>query len=189
MSILDRLLPVEQRRPRLVAALVVSSVLLGILAVRATVTTYAPDGQQADPAQREALMERTTRLVSQVMSYNAATAEKDIAAAKEVMTESMQDDYDRTLPSADDRKRQADSGIKVDARIARLDRAQTRPCPLIACAVGLVSMTEDAATVLVFVNQYATAKSTKNAVVNPTWEIVEMVKRDGSWIIAQMEAP
>ena len=50
-------------------------------------------------------------------------------------------------------------------------------------------MTDDEATVLVFVNQYATAKSTKNAVVNPTWAIIEMVKRDGGWVIARMQAP
>jgi hypothetical protein len=105
------------------------------------------------------------------------------------MTESMQADYDRTLPSAADRKRQAKSGIKVDARIARLDGVQSSPCPLPACAVGVVSMTAEKATVLVFVNQYATAKSTKNAVVNPTWEIIRMVKRDGEWVIAEMEAP
>lgn len=188
-GIVDRLLPPERRRRRLVGALLVASVLLGILTVRASLTSYGPDGQQAAPAQREALMKRTSQLASQVMSYSAAKAEDDIAAAKGVMTESMQADYDRTLPSVADRKRQAKSGIKVDARIARLDNLQASPCPIVACAVGIESMTADEATVLVFVNQYATAKSTKNAVVNPTWEIIRMVKRDGEWIIARMDAP
>lgn len=188
-GILDRLLPAERRRRRLVGALVVASAVLAVLVVRASVTTYGPDGQQAATAERTELMKRTTQLATQVMSYNAATIEDDIAAAKEVMTESMQADYDRTLPSAVDRKRQAKSGIEVDARMARLDGSQQSPCPLPTCAVGVVSMTADEATVLVFVNQYATAKSTKNTVVSPTWEIVRMVKRDGDWVIARMEAP
>lgn len=188
-AIVDRLLPPERRRRRLVWALVVASVLLALLATQATLTTYGPDGEQASAAQRAALMKRTSQLAAQVMSYNAATAEKDIASAKAVMTESMQADYDRTVPSAADRKRQAKSGIKVDARVSRLDGSQASRCPLPACAIGVVSMTEKEATVLVFVSQYATAKSTKNTVVNPTWEIITLVKRDGDWVIAQMTAP
>lgn len=188
-SSVDRLLPPARRRRRLIAALALALLLLGVLATRATVTTYGPDGQQAAPSERTALMTRTSQLASQVMSYRASTAERDIAAAKEVMTESMQADYDRTLPSAADRARQVKSGIVVDARVARLDGSQTGRCPAVACAVGVVSMTDDEATVLVFVNQYATAKSTKNAVVNPTWEIIDLVRQDGDWVIAQMEAP
>jgi hypothetical protein len=180
---------VSTRRRGLIAALAVALVLLGVLAVRASMTTLGPDGQQADVSKREALMNRTTRLAAQVMTYKAATAEKDIAAAKSVMTDSMQADYDRTLPSAKDRSRQAASGVKVEARISRIDGAPAGPCPLIACAVGIVSMTEDEASVLVFVNQYATAKSTDNVVVSPTWELIRMVKRDGEWIIARMDAP
>ena len=177
------------RRRGLIVALVLALLLLGVLVVRASLTTLGPDGQQADVGRREALMNRTTRLAAQVMSYNAATVEKDIGAAKSVMTDSMQADYDRTLPSPADRSRQAASGVKVQARIARVDGAPAGSCPLIACAVGIVSMTEDEARVLVFVNQYATAKSTKNVVVSPTWELIRMVERDGEWIIARMDAP
>jgi hypothetical protein len=188
-DILERLLPPEVRRRRLIGALVVASVLLGVLVFGATATSFGPDGQQASRTERAELMKRASELISQVMSYNAATAEDDIAAAKSAMTESMQDDYDRTLPSAADRKRQANSGIKVVARVARIDGVEKHPCPLKACAVGVASMTEDEATVLVFVNQFATATSTKNAVLSPTWEIIRMVKRDGDWVIARMEAP
>lgn len=188
-DILARLLPPERRRARLIGALVIASVLLGFLVFRAATSSYGPDGQQASRTERAALMKRASELASQVMSYNAATVEDDIVAAKSVMTESMQADYDRTLPSAADRKRQANSGIKVVARVARLDGVDKHPCPLQACAVGVESMTEDEATVLVFVNQFATAKSTKNAVLSPTWEIIRMVKRDGDWVIARMDAP
>jgi len=188
-SIVDRLLPPTRRHRHLIIALAISLLLLGGLAAHATVTTYGPDGQQAAASERTSLMRRTSQLASQVMSYRAATAERDIAAAKELMTGSMQADYDRTVPPAADRARQVKSGIVVDARIARLDGSPNGRCPVVACAVGVVSMTDDEATVLVFVNQYATAKSTKNAVVNPTWEIVDLVKQDGNWVIAQMEAP
>jgi hypothetical protein len=50
-------------------------------------------------------------------------------------------------------------------------------------------MSSDKATVLVFVNQHASAKSTRNTVVNPTWEVIHLVRRDGTWLIDRMEAP
>ena len=185
-------------KSRLKLLLLVSGLVLVVLGTRAATTKYDPRGQQASPAARAALTARASTMAAQVMSYNAETAESDIAAAKDLMTESMQADYDRTLPPEADRKRQAKSKVKIDARVSRLDgvpakggdkRRLTRHCPRPACAVGIVSMTSDKAEVLVFVNQYATAASTKNTLVNPTWEIIRLVRRDGRWLIDEMEAP
>ena len=187
---IDRVLPPAQRRRRLVWLLLISLVLLLVLATRAATTTYGPDGQQALSEARRALMGRTSTLTAHVMSYDAATAENDIAANKVHMTEQMQADYDRTLPSFAARRRQVKSGVKIAARISRIDGVNNRKkCAPSTCAIGVVSMTSHDAKVLVFVDQYATAKSTKNAVVNPTWEIVRVVRRDGAWVIAGMQAP
>jgi len=170
--------------------LVLSLVALIALVVRASTTRMDPYGQDESGSDRAAVMTRAMALATQAMSYNAATAEADIAAAKDHMTERMRDDYDRTLPPAVDRKRQLTSGIKVVARVSRLDGGNPRSrCPRAACAVGISSLTSDAATVLLFVNQYATAKTTKNTVINPTWEVLRLVRRDGEWVIAGMEAP
>lgn len=191
-SLLNRLLPPDRRRARLRMLLATASVALLILTAHAATTRFDPRGQQASPSARAALMTRASALTAQVMSYRAASAENDIAAAKSLMTESMQADYDRTLPPLADRNKQVKSGIKVDARVSRLDGASMKKqkrCPQPACAVGIVSMTADEATVLVFVNQYATASSTKNTLLNPTWEIVRLVRQDGRWLIDGMEAP
>jgi hypothetical protein len=124
------------------------------------------------------------------MSYRAATAEKDIAASKDQMTARMRGDYDRTLPPASGRVEQTKAGVRIRARVARLDGGDVRqPCPKAACAVGITSLTGDEATVVLFVNQYATAKTTKNALVNPTWEVMRLVRRNGTWLIDHMEAP
>jgi hypothetical protein len=177
-------------RRRLVWLLALSFVALVALTVRASTSHTDPSGQSQSASDRQAVMNRATELATQAMSYKAATAEADIAAAKDHMTEQMREDYDRTLPAAADRKRQLKSGIKVIARVSRLDGGNTlKACPRTACAVGISSLTSDRATVLLFVNQYATAKSTKNTVINPTWEVLRLVRRDGQWIIAGMEAP
>jgi hypothetical protein len=188
--VIDRVFPPEQRRRRLVWLLALSLVALTALTVHASTTTTDPYGQNASASDRSAVMKRASELATQAMSYNAATAEADIAAAKDHMTGPMRDDYDRTLPPASARKRQVKSGIRVEALVSRLDGGNTRkPCPRAACAVGISSLTSDRATVLLFVNQYATAKSTKNTVINPTWEVLRLVRRDGDWVIAGMEAP
>ncbi|HUQ00545.1 MAG TPA: hypothetical protein VM093_08810 [Aeromicrobium sp.] len=187
---IDRLLPPEQRRPRLVWLLAASLALFAILTVHASTTQTDPYGQNASASDRREVMDRAAELATQAMSYDAATAEADIAAAKDHMTGPMRDDYDRTLPPRADRERQVKSGIKVAAFVSRLDGGNPRKeCPRAACAVGISSLTSDRATVLLFVNQYATAKSTKNTVVNPTWEVIRLVRRDGEWLIAGMEAP
>lgn len=187
---INRLFPPEQRRRRLVWLLVAATLALTALTVHASTTSTDPYGQNQSAPDRAAVMTRATALARQAMSYNAASAEADIAAVKEQMTDRMRDDYDRTLPPASARKKQLKSGIKVVALVARLDGGDVRkPCPRAACAVGISSLTSDTATVLLFVNQYATAKSTKNTVINPTWEVLRLVRRDGEWIIAGMEAP
>lgn len=187
---IDRLFPPDRRRRRLSVLLALALLLLVVLTVRASTTTYDPRGEQASPAARAAVLTKATAWTTQVMSYNAATSEKDIAAAKALMTDELQGEYESTLPRAADRARQAKSRVKVDARISRLDGISAqRRCPRQACAIGLISLTDDRASVLVFVNQYASASSTKETVLNPTWQVMRLVRRDGDWVIAGLEAP
>lgn len=178
------------RRRVLGTLLALALVLLTFLVIRASTTTYDPRGEQASPAARATVLRQATAWVTQVMTYNAATSEKDIAAAKALMTDELQAEYESTLPPAAERKDQAKSGVKVDARVSRLDGLSAqRRCPPSACAIGLISLTEDRASVLVFVNQYASASATKKTVLNPTWQVMRLVRRDGHWLIAGLEAP
>ena len=154
----------------------------------------APSGELTAAGSRAAIMEHSVDLAQTVMSYQAASAEKDIAAAKKLMTPAMQKDYEKTLPGEDKRKEQADLGIKVDAEVAPLSEEgakaaeEGKACVDEDCAASIISATEESAKVLLFVNQSATAPKTKNTVVSPTWEVLTLVKDDGGWLISEMKA-
>ncbi|MEU0313712.1 hypothetical protein [Nocardioides sp. NPDC006273] len=161
---------------------------------RASKDDVAPGGELTAAGSRAAIMEHSVGLAQTVMSYQAASAEKDIAAAKKLMTPAMQKDYEKTLPGEDKRKEQADLGIKVDAQVAPLSEdgakaaEEGKACVDEDCAASIISATEDTASVLLFVNQSATAPKTKNTVVSPTWEVLTLVKDDGGWLISEMRA-
>lgn len=154
----------------------------------------APGGELTAAGSRAAIMEHSVGLTQTVMSYQAASAEKDIAAAKKLMTPGMQKDYEKTLPGEDKRKEQAKLGIKVSAQVAPLSEEgakaaeKGKACIDEDCAASLISATEDEAEVLLFVNQSASAPKTKNTVVSPTWEVLTLVKEDGGWLISEMKA-
>lgn len=176
-----------------VLVLVAGGVLL--LAVdMASNDDVAPGGELTAAGSRAAIMEHSVDLAQTVMSYQAASAEKDIAAAKKLMTPAMQKDYEKTLPGEDKRKEQADLGIKVDAEVAPLSEGgakaaeEGKACVDEDCAASIISATEESAKVLLFVNQSASAPKTKNTVVSPTWEVLTLVKDDGGWLISEMKA-
>ncbi|GGR41047.1 hypothetical protein J2S40_001780 [Nocardioides luteus] len=154
----------------------------------------APGGELTAAGSRAAIMEHSVGLTQTVMSYQAASAEKDIAAAKKLMTPGMQKDYEKTLPGEDKRKEQAKLGIKVSAQVAPLSEEgakageKGKACIEEDCAASIISATEDEAEVLLFVNQSASAPKTKNTVVSPTWEVLTLVKEDGGWLISEMKA-
>jgi len=154
----------------------------------------APNGELTAAGSRAAIMEHSVDLAQTVMSYQAASAEKDIAAAKKLMRPAMPNDYEKTLPGEDKRKEQADLGIKVDAEVAPLSEEgakaaeEGKACVDEDCAASIISATEESAKVLLFVNQSATAPKTKNTVVSPTWEVLTLVKDDGGWLISEMKA-
>jgi len=168
--------------------------LLWLAADMASKDDVAPSGELTAAGSRAAIMEHSVDLAQTVMSYQAASAEKDIAAAKKLMTPAMQKDYEKTLPGEDKRKEQADLGIKVDAEVAPLSEEgakaaeEGKACVDEDCAASIISATEESAKVLLFVNQSATAPKTKNTVVSPTWEVLTLVKDDGGWLISEMKA-
>jgi len=164
----------RQRRQLFAVILGVSFIILAVMAHRASIDRFDPHGQMASAAARAAVQQRATTLATLAMSYDAATAQKDIVRVEYLMTPDMRAEYERTLPDSADRHKQSDTGVKVVAKVIR---------------AGVMSLTKDDATVLVFVNQRASAKSTKKVLESPTWEILRMVRQDGDWLLSGMEAP
>jgi Mce-associated membrane protein len=165
---------VRRRRQILAAVLAVALVLLVFLSYRASADRYDPDGQAIAGGERNAVLARAKMLATQAMSYDSASATADVAKAEQNMTPEMRAEYERTLPSPSDQRKQASTGAKVVATVVR---------------AGLISVTEDEASVLVFVNQQASAKSTKKILESPTWEIIQLVRSGGEWLLSGMESP
>lgn len=157
------------------------------LAVRhANGSDVAPDGELASAGARAAILVQAERMTETVMSYRAAHAEEDIAAAQRLMTPAMRKKYEASLPPAADRPQQAKMKVTVTAKVASLSGKDG--CEGEDCAAALVSATRHRATVLVFVDQDATAKSSKGTVASPTWELVTLVKHGDTWLIDDMAA-
>ncbi len=165
---------VLRRRQLLAAVLAVALVLLAFLSYRASTDQYDPDGQAIVGRERAAVLARAKTLAAQAMSYDSASATTEVAKVEQNMTPDMRAEYERTLPSPSDREKQASTGAKVVAKVVR---------------AGLISLTEDEASVLVFVNQQASAKSTRKVLESPTWEIIQLVRSGGEWLLSGMEAP
>ena len=179
------------KSPLLVTAALVVLVLLAgaglVVAVHhASGDPVAPDGELSSAAARAGIMAEAGTLTKTAMSYRAAHADDDIAAAEKLMTPAMRKKYEAELPPAADRATQAKENVAVTAAIASLSGKAT--CQSDDCAVSIVSATEDRARVLVFVDQNATAASSKHSVASPVWELLTLVKRDGSWLIDDMAA-
>jgi Mce-associated membrane protein len=164
----------RQRRQLLIAVLAVTLVLLGILARHAGTDRYDPDGQATARGERADVVARAKTLAAQAMSYDSGSAATDIAKVEQNMTPEMRVEYERTLPSSVDREKQASTGAKVVAKVVR---------------AGVISLTDDEASVLVFVNQQASAKSTRKILESPTWEIIQLVRSGDEWLLSGMDAP
>ena len=158
---------------------------LGMAVKRAGDSQVAPDGELASPAERAGIMARAGAMTATAMSYRAAEAEGDIAAAEKLMTPAMRKKYAADLPPESQRPEQARMKVTITATISSLSGSK-KACVADDCAVSIVSATEDRARVLVFVDQNATAASSAHSVASPQWELVTLVKRNGTWLIDDM---
>lgn len=144
----------------------------------------APDGELASAAVRAGIMAQAGAMTETAMSYRAAEADADIAAAEKLMTPAMRKKYEADLPPQDQRAEQARMKVTIKASVASLSGKTA--CQSDDCAVSIVSATPDRARVLVFVDQNATAASTTHSVASPKRELLTLVKQDGTWLIDDM---
>lgn len=167
--------------------LVVAAVVALCLAVRhADADPVAPDGELSSAAARAGIAARAATLAETAITYRAVRADQDIAAAERLMTPRMRQKYKQSLPPAADRPQQAEMNVAVRGTVASVSGKDS--CRSDDCAVGIVSATADRARVLVFIDQTATAKGSKDSVASPTWELLTLVKQDGTWLIDDLTA-
>lgn len=175
----------------LAVLILVAGAGLGFAVQRAASDDVAPNGELIDDGARSSLMVESAEMTETVMSYRAAKASGDVAEAKKLMTARMREDYDETLPSADKVDEQAKMKLKVTGQVPALPKPgeQAPPggeCEEPTCAVSVMSMTRDDATVLVFVNQSAAGQGNDNTVFSPSWQVLELVREDGTWLLDKM---
>ncbi|WP_017936365.1 hypothetical protein [Nocardioides sp. Iso805N] len=144
----------------------------------------APDGELSSATARAEIMAQAGKLAATAMSYRAAQADQDIAAAEKLMTPAMRKKYERGLPPAADRAQQAKAKVTVKASVASLSGKDG--CQGGDCAVSIVSAAEDRARVLVFVDRAATSTNSKDSVASPTWALLTLVNQGGGWLIDDM---
>lgn len=170
--------PVVERhwsaRPELAIVLVVLIVAAAALTVvagrHAWDSTTPPDGQITSEATRAVLLDEASTATAKVLSYHAATFDKDSAAAERLMTASMKAQYLKTLGQV--RSSVAKYGLNLTADVV---------------AIGMISATSQEVKALAFVNQSTTAKDSKNTQVDQVRALVTMQHTASGWRISDIK--
>lgn len=155
----------------LVVLLVAAGVLCGLAVHQVRQSPVTEDGTVTSEASRAVLLDETGKMVQKVLSYRAKSFESDVAAARKLMTPSMRSQYADTLAKV--RKKVQSKGLNLKATTE---------------SSGIVSMTEQQAEVLVFVNQTTTAKGSKATQLNENRVLVTVTRTDGAWRISKLHA-
>lgn len=162
-------------RPLLVGPLVLLLVLAVVVLVSVVHHQWhrdvAPDGQVTSEATRAVLMDDASRMTATVLSYHAASFDKDSTAAQRLMTASMRAQYRKTLGQ-----------VKASVQKNGVDLTAT------VVASGIISETPDQAQVLEFVNQTTTAAGSKHEQVNENRAVVTLQRTSDGWRISRIHA-
>lgn len=164
----------------LVAALLGALVLAGSAGDSAGPSgTVAPDGRtpstpptattdptQAPAGEREALLTLTEQAVEALLSYDHATFGDDVDEAARWTTRAFGQQLGGTL-------RGLQSGVEEVEGVVTSETV----------ASGVVELTENGATVLVFVDQTSVTRDTTEPQVVPTRLLVQLARVDGGWAV------
>lgn len=155
----------------LVVLLVLAAVATGLVMRGAASGSIAPNGQETAAGARAAILDRVSTAVPPAFTYTAATLSDDLANAEKAMTPAEASKYQGLLTD--------------DARKGIIDRGQAQTAKVEA--VGMVSLTDDTAKVLVLLVQTTTAASSQNQQVQASRLRVTMQKSGNTWLIASMD--
>jgi Mce-associated membrane protein len=142
--------------------------------VAAVVEQRVPREQVApadDPADRKAVLASVKDSAAKVLTYSAATIDADIAAGAAVTTGEFRDYYrDFTkqvvIPAA------REKGVSTTAEVV---------------GAGVVSLDEDQAVILVFVNQSTTSRAEPEPRESSSAVRVGLTRADDAWLIEQFQ--
>lgn len=118
---------------------------------------------------RESSLSAAKQYAENMFGYNAANIDDHIAKSMSVLTGGARGDYEKTMSEnkvADEVKKQ-----QVVSQVALQ-------------SAGVVTNTEDTATVLIFMNQSVSRSGNQVIRVDPSRLTFEMTRRDGRWLIA-----
>jgi Mce-associated membrane protein len=130
----------------------------------------APDGQVTSTTFRNAAMGSASDAVTRVLSYSYKTFDADRKAARALLQGKVAADYDKTMDQVAAQTAQLKLTLKANV-----------------LSVGLISITEHRARVLVFVNTITTREGAKNQQFNQSRLVVDMKRKDGDWSVSSMD--
>lgn len=131
----------------------------------------APDGTVISEEVRTDVLVAAADLTQRTLSYDHRTFDNDMEVARARMTPEFRDEYDATMEQV---------------------RANTEANEIVLQAVvvssAIIRMTEDEATMLVFVNQATSAGSeeARNEQLTRSSLVVTLVDDDGDWVMSEL---
>jgi Mce-associated membrane protein len=139
----------------------------------------APDVTTAESEQavvasasiKDTVREAAAEAVTRAYSYSWRTLADDKAAARELMTEQMARQYDRTM-----------------AGVATTSRREHTVVAATVSGTALVTATASDARVLVFVNQSTTRDDLEKPLLNLDRVLVTLVRAGGAWQVSELDA-
>lgn len=151
------------------AVMVVATLVLGFLAWRAW--DRANELEEAEASAR-AVRATVAERVEQLLSYDHASFDEDLAAAEEAMTEEFRDEYAPTVE-------------EIRETAVRQERTQEAR----VVAVSVIDAEPDEVHTLLFVDTYSSRKGDDGQDIMQNRVDVTMVREDGKWLIDDVSVP
>lgn len=131
----------------------------------------AEDASVASSDVMDTVLEVADEAATRVYSYSWKTLDDDKAAARDLMTGGMLDQYDRTM-----------------AGVATSSRRDHRAVSADVVGTALVHATTSYARVLVFVNQSTEGKDLRTPRLDLDRVLVTLRQVDGEWLVSELDA-
>lgn len=152
--------------------LLIATIGVAALGLRQSHRTHELSSQRSfAPAQQ--VMKAAASATTALLTYSYQTVEKDVAAAKDLITGDFRDKYSNFTSAV----------VIPKAREKQVSVKAT------ALGTGIQSLTADHATVLVFINQSTTSAANPEGQETASSAVVGLDNVDGAWKIATFDQP
>lgn len=144
---------------------------VALVQVHGADTRATENGTITSPSARAAGLRRAGPMTARALSYDGRHFDADVAASKNLMTAAMQQQYDTSLAKVRDRV--VRNGVVHRAR---------------AVASSVISANHDQVRALVFLDQVTAARGAPGRQLDTDRVVVTLVRRNGTWLIATLDA-